>query len=319
MKSVPPPPVAPRHELVRQQVDLPVPVVYRNLEHFKQKVLSLVMKGWSKTEDEDTVVFEFFHPPYTLPKLALSVATGLNFSVAVYNWFLPDSHPIYNNHKRSLKYTTISTLMSTLEGAEICEGLTKDEHANAMCEDPSLSGSSSLMRHTIPIERKHYEEDGPPFQAHVFIRSENCELLCDDILCSSCMKQERSLGKMKESNAKRTVEPFKSNAPLSSSSKEILVATVQKQRIVCKELEGRIAEQEKEIERNSIPIDETMEKDILAILADGGDKVTPHMKVFWEQQRKLLSMPKFGRRYHPHIIHFCLSVHAKSPVAYREL
>ena len=182
MKSVPPPPVAPRHELVRQQVDLPVPVVYRNLEHFKQKVLSLVMKGWSKTEDEDTVVFEFFHPPYTLPKLALSVATGLNFSVAVYNWFLPDSHPIYNNHKRSLKYTTISTLMSTLEGAEICEGLTKDEHANAMCEDPSPSGSSSLMRHTIPIERKHYEEDGPPFQAHVFIRSENCELLCDDIL-----------------------------------------------------------------------------------------------------------------------------------------
>ena len=319
MKSVPPPPVAPRRELVRQQIDLPVPVVYRNFEHFKQKVLSLVMKGWSKTEDEDTVVFEFFHPPYTLPKLALSVATGLHFSVAVYNWFLPDSHPIYNNHKRSLKYTTISTLMSTLEGAEICEGLTKDEHANAMCEDPSPSGSSSLMRHTIPIERKHYEEDGPPFQAHVFIRSENCELLCDDILCSSCMKQERSLGKMKESNAKRTVEPLKSNAPLSSSSKERLVATVQKQRIVCKELEGRIAEQEKEIERNSIPIDETMEKDILAILADGGDKVTPHMKVFWEQQRKLLSMPKFGRRYHPHIIHFCLSVHAKSPVAYREL
>ena len=76
---------------------------------------------------------------------------------------------------------------------------------------------------------------------------------------------------MKGSNAKRTVEPLKSNAPLSSSSKERLVATVQKQRIVCKELEGRIAELEKEIERNSIPIDETMEKDILAILADGGD------------------------------------------------
>jgi hypothetical protein len=42
--------------------------------------------------------------------------------------------------------------MSTLEGAEICEGLTKDEHANAMCEDPSPSGSSSLMRHTIPLK-----------------------------------------------------------------------------------------------------------------------------------------------------------------------
>ncbi|CAB4038849.1 Hypothetical predicted protein [Paramuricea clavata] len=39
-----------------------------------------------------------------------------------------------------------------------------------------------------------------------------------------------------------------------------------------------------------------MEKDILAILADRSDEVTPHMKVFWEQQRKLLAMPKFGRR-----------------------
>ena len=116
------------------------------------------------------------------------------------------------------------------------------------------------MRHTIPIERQHYEEDGPPFQAKVFIRSEQCEL---------------SLGKMKENKAKQAVEPLKSNAPLSGSSKTRLFATVQQQRLVCKELEGRIAELEKEIKTNSIPIDETMEKDILAILADSGEDVTP--------------------------------------------
>ena len=120
------------------------------------------------------------------------------------------------------------------------------------------------MRHTIPIERQHYEEDGPLFQTKVFIRSEQCELLCNDISCSSCIKQERSLGKMRENKAKQVVEPLKSNAPLSGSSKARLVATVQQQRLVCKELEGRIAELEKEIERNSIPIDETMEKDILS-------------------------------------------------------
>ena len=68
-----------------------------------------------------------------------------------------------------------------------------DEHVNAICEDPTPAcGSSSVMRHTIPIERQHYEEDGPPFQAKVFIRSEQCELLCNDISCSSCVKQERS-------------------------------------------------------------------------------------------------------------------------------
>ena len=103
-------------------------------------------------------------------------------------------------------------------------------------------------------------------------------------------------GKMKLSTAKKVTEPLKGNAPLSGSSEDKLIATVQKQRLVCKELESRIAELEKEIESNSIPIDETMEKDILAILADRSDEVTPHMKVFWEQQRKLLAMPKFGRR-----------------------
>ena len=85
---------------------------------------------------------------------------------------------------------------------------------------------------------------------------------------------------MKENKAKQAVEPLKSNAPLSGSSKTSLVATVQQQRLVCKELEGRIAELEKEIKTNSIPIDETIEKDILAILADSGEKVTLHMKVF---------------------------------------
>ncbi|CAB4007580.1 Hypothetical predicted protein [Paramuricea clavata] len=129
------------------------------------------MKRWSKTEDEDTVVFEFFHPPYTLPKLALQVATGLNFSVAVYNWFLPDSHSIYNNHKRSPQYTTISPFMSTSEGAEVCEGLIKDEHTYAMCEDLSRSVSRSIMRHTIRIRRKHYDVDSSPFQARIFIQS----------------------------------------------------------------------------------------------------------------------------------------------------
>ncbi len=44
------------------------------------------------------------------------------------------------------------------------------------------------------------------------------------------------------------------------------------------------------------------------------------MRVFWEQQQKMLASPKFGKRYLPHIIRFCISIHAKSPESiYREL
>ena len=43
------------------------------------------------------------------------------------------------------------------------------------------------------------------------------------------------------------------------------------------------------------------------------------MKFFWQEQIKLLQSTKMGRRYHPQIIRFALSIHSKSPSAYREL
>ena len=318
MKSIPSSATTARRELVRQE--LGKPVVYHNLESFKKRILKIKMKGWVKIENEDSVIFEFWNPRFSLPKLTFSVTSGLNFSVSVYNWFLPDDHAIYIDMKRSVKHTSISTIISQLESYEICAGLNKTELTYSKCEDPTATcSSSSIIRHTVPLKPEHYEEDGPPFQACIFIRSLDCELLCGDSSCSSCTKQEKSFSKQKEKSKGQPPIPLKDKAPLSRSSKERLVATVQKQRIVSKELENRLSQLEKEISKNSISVDETLEKDILTILADAGNEVTPHMRVFWEQQRKLLASPKFGRRYHPHIIRFCLSIHAKSPAAYREI
>ena len=307
-----------RRELVRQE--LGKPVVYHNFASFKKRILDLKMKGWLKRENEDTVIFEFWNATFSLPKLTCSVTSGLNFSVAVYNWLLSDDHTMYSELKRSLKHTSISNIMAQLEGYDICEGLDKNELTYSKCEDPSPThSSSSVIRHTVPINPEHYDEDGPPFQAHIFLRSPDCELLCRDSPCPKCSMHEKSIHKPKEKSHVQPPQPVKDKAPLSRSSKERLVATVQRQRIVCKELEGRLTQLEKEISENSISVDEALEKDILTILADSGNEVTPHMRVFWEQQQKMLASSKFGRRYHPHIIRFCLSIHAKSPAAYREL
>ena len=48
-------------------------------------------------------------------------------------------------------------------------------------------------------------------------------------------------------------------------------------------------------------------------------EATPHMKFFWEQQMALMQSKKMGRRYHPQVIRFALSIHGKSPSTYREL
>ena len=66
-------------------------------------------------------------------------------------------------------------------------------------------------------------------------------------------------------------------------------------------------------------ISDSLENDILKIMGGQNLEATPHMKFFWEQQMKLLQTKKFGRRYHPQIIRFALSLHGKSPAAYREL
>ena len=48
-------------------------------------------------------------------------------------------------------------------------------------------------------------------------------------------------------------------------------------------------------------------------------EATPHMRFFWQQQMKPLQSKKIGRRYHPQLIRFALSLHGKSPSAYKEL
>ena len=88
--------------------------------------------------------------------------------------------------------------MSKIESYEICEGINNNELTISKCEDPSPScSSSSVVRHTVALKLEHYEEDGPSFQACIFLKSPECEMLCSDISCSNCTKQKKSMNKQK--------------------------------------------------------------------------------------------------------------------------
>ena len=138
----------------------------------------------------------------------------------------------------------------------------------------------------------------PSLCPHVFIRSENCEVFCN-VPCSNCIEAERFFGKLKEETAKWSLQSLPSKAPLTISSKERLVVTVQKQD--CLQGTG---------EPDSWPGERNCKEQYSCWwnIADNGDnEITPHMRVFWEQQRKLLATPKFGRRQSP--CHPILPVH----------
>ena len=249
----------------------------------------------------------------------MTIETSLNFSVAAFNWLLPADHTLYKTYQRSVSHASISNVTHSIQQLQLCAGVPADVY-NLVAVTPSSNQFSNIVHHTVPHNLKSYEDGGPSFQTTVYLRSHNCEVLCECSKCTFCEGAEKSLLKnTKAAKGKEPAQPVGSKAPLTLTSKERLVATVQQQREIVKELEGRISELEVEIEKNSITVNESLEKDLLEIFANNGTDISPHMKVFWEQQRKLLASPKFGRRYHPHVIRFCLSLHAKSPAAYKEL
>ena len=109
----------------------------------------------------------------------------------------------------------------------------------------------------MPIIPDKYEENGPPFQSSIFIRDRDCEMLAENSPGLTCHETEQSLIKSKERSDKKTLELVKNKAPLSVSGKSRLVATIQQQHLVCKQLENRLPDLEKEIVKNRVSVDET--------------------------------------------------------------
>jgi hypothetical protein len=73
-----------------------------------------------------------------------------------------------------------------------------------------------------------------------------------------------------------------------------------------------------EVEHKSVAVAQDLSHDLLSIISESSDKMTPFIKLFWEQQKKVPRSAQ-GRRYHPTIIRWCISIAAKSASAHDEL
>ena len=82
------------------------------------------------------------------------------------------------------------------------------------------------------------------------------------------------------------------------------------------QLGGRIQSMQKELKIKNKKDDNRLNEDFTEI---NSGKMTPFMKLFWEQQKRLFTFSSSGTCYHPIIICFCLSPAEKSPSANEEL
>ena len=183
------------------------------------------LTGWTRSINENNVTFALWDEIFALPKRSVTIETSLNFSIAAFNWLLPDEHTFYREHKRSVRYTTLSSILSSLQQLQLCGGLPVEEPFNTVAVDPSSDYPGNVVRHTVPISVEKYGETGPLFQAKVFLRSDDCNILSPEDQCTNCKNKEHSLQKSLKAKAAKEARPVPSKAPLTATGKERLGAT----------------------------------------------------------------------------------------------
>ena len=302
---------------------------HEDFDHFAAKVKKIVVEPWDLTACNNTEIrIELRDTDYSIPKYVIHVDSSLVFSLHVFNWLLPKEHTIYTTCGQRINSAELRELLESISSGEfkICEGLRQDEYVSSIAKDPvdeslSDSGDADVYRHTIPkcINKERN------YSVLVVLRSAQCMVLFvkdtvdDQVICETCHKLQKRIVKQQNRKERQDKAPAKDKAPLAACGAEKLRATVVAQRLQCKDLEAKVKDLQSQIEKHGVSVSESLEKDLLTIMSGQNLEATPHMRFFWEQQMHLMRSTKMGRRYHPQMIRFALSIHCKSPSAYREL
>ena len=196
----------------------------------------------------------------------------------------------------------LSDLLKLLAPYSICRGV-------GTLVEPSRIHSSPL------------EVDDPinPGDSAIEVRrSLHCALLSGIETCENCCKCEKQFfSKMEKTNAYNQI-PAKPQAPHSTTNPQKVILGL-KQRLEAEKRENKRLQREA-IEKHGIDrsqVSSGLESLITKAMTANEEKLTPFVKLFWEEQTKYNSMNSV--RYHPMIIRFALSLSMKSPAAYEEL
>ena len=282
------------------------------MNDLKSRIPKLKLSDWRIDVSETEITVLKNNPVYTVPWFRIIIDSGLGFSVQVYDWFLPGTHFLYKKFKRSMRNITLSNLLILIKSKHIC----KDAESNET--------SGKLKFHVIPQqqlqekEEKESETEMPlnQFQSKEILREQSCEMLITEgEVCSVCeVVVSRTNKKIPQINL-----PAKPNAPLKNTSHERVVLALKQKRLECNQLQKQIEKMRTELQSHSVEIDHKLNNDLVKIISDSDNKITPFMNLFWQQQKRLFQCSSKGVRFHPMIIRFCLSLWSKSNSVYEEL
>ena len=97
-----------------------------------------------------------------------------------------------------------------------------------------------------------------------------------------------------------SITPAKTNAPISQTSSERLKLTIQTYQMRNKELKMKLGQLQEEISKASLPVSADLSNDFKSVILETDQrKISPFMRLFWEEQQKYLQSSQNNATYHP--------------------
>ncbi len=236
---------------------------------------------------------------HSIAKYTVCVNSALEFTVMVFHWPLPEGHTIYTERKRSIRGEGVKERLSVVENSSLCDGLPEDHLTKSVAIDPTSDITHQLpgtvTGHSIPkrLSSTHFE-------VSVNYRSVDCRVVTDtsnpeDESCCPCSSARSMLERAERKKSKASSTLARSKASLNACRPEKLRATVIETRLKCKTLEDQLEKLQRKIDDEGVSVGDSLEKDLLKIMAGQNLETTPHMKFFWQEQMELLQAKKMGR------------------------
>ena len=111
---------------------LDTPKIYKSLNELHTRALKLKTRGWIINEAESNVTLSYSEPLFHVPKYEIIINDGLEFTVIVYGFSLPDDHVLCNKYKQFMGKITVSNLIYDLQKYLLYVGCTvsSEKHIN---------------------------------------------------------------------------------------------------------------------------------------------------------------------------------------------
>ena len=245
------PPERPHRAVVKES---PQSRIYQSFQEVSRGLKGLKsLTEWSYKALEDKVILKKIHNEFLLPQIEVIVDDGLGFTVKAFGCTLPDDHPVYLTHKRSVVNITLKNLVKELEAYKLCCGVTMNE----------LNGK--LFHHVIPMCTTD-EDDNNPFPNKGYWKIKGYSLLvCDDDdddgdVCDGCGQFSSSVKIAIQ--AKTLSTPAQVKALVSKTDPARIKLTLQGQRLRCAELENELNAMRKELQKNKVEVDHELSNEV---------------------------------------------------------